>query len=123
MTQYALSCASWQAEREGWDRSAEALIAQRAAAAAITKEEIIDRNIYRLEDDNKRLREKVSYCPHAPFIYSIFVCAALGNPTTGVSSRVSALQLTPALADSSGIPRLERVVEQAQTTIHIRRLA
>lgn len=38
MQQNAETYASWQAEREGWDRSAEVLIAQRSAASAITKE-------------------------------------------------------------------------------------
>lgn len=38
--QHAEACANWQVERDGWERSAEALIAQKTAVVAMTKDEV-----------------------------------------------------------------------------------
>lgn len=38
--QHASACSNWQVERDGWERSAEALIAQRTAISAMTKDEV-----------------------------------------------------------------------------------
>ena len=40
ITQHRDTYSSWEAERQGWDRSAERLIAQRSAAMALSKEEV-----------------------------------------------------------------------------------
>ncbi|KZT06539.1 uncharacterized protein LAESUDRAFT_725993 [Laetiporus sulphureus 93-53] len=53
--------ARWQAEREGWERSAEALIGKRRAATdAAEKDYESERLISRLRDDNWALRHKLS---------------------------------------------------------------
>jgi hypothetical protein len=38
--QHKEECANWEAERQGWDRSAERLIAQRSAAEALPRENV-----------------------------------------------------------------------------------
>ena len=86
--QYSAAAESWQAERNGWERSAEALMAQKAAASAVTKEDVsiilrtyipnisicmfistiyltflrqvVERMIIRHEDESKRWAHKVS---------------------------------------------------------------
>ncbi|CAL1699948.1 unnamed protein product [Somion occarium] len=51
----------WEAEREGWERMAEALIGKRKAAAdASSLDDDTQRHISRLADDNKALRQKLS---------------------------------------------------------------
>ncbi|KIP10758.1 hypothetical protein PHLGIDRAFT_196653 [Phlebiopsis gigantea 11061_1 CR5-6] len=59
MQQYTTASESWQAERDGWERSAEALMAQNSAASAVTKEDIVERLAARLEDENGRWTHKL----------------------------------------------------------------
>ncbi|KAI9467175.1 hypothetical protein BJY52DRAFT_1110460 [Lactarius psammicola] len=56
--------ARWEAERHGFDRVAEALIAGRSHGGDSTyREEELERQVANLDADNKTLRQKVTFSP------------------------------------------------------------
>ncbi|THG92956.1 hypothetical protein EW026_g8135 [Hermanssonia centrifuga] len=105
----------FSAERDAWHRTAQALVSQRSAAEYITKEDVVDRQVTRLEDENKALKQKLSLTTHRMSVleselFHLRPLLVMEDPTPSTSTESFSFPSlsVPPLAHVHANPRAER---------------